>query len=64
VEAGCAKLVGTDTKRIVDAAAELLSDPASYQAMAKAKNPFGDGTSSKQILEILHKELRAASGAA
>ena len=57
VEAGCAKLVGTDTQRIVDAAAELLSNSASYQAMANAKNPFGDGTSSKQILEILRREL-------
>ena len=34
VEAGVARLVGTDPRAIVDAASELLDDPFAYEAMA------------------------------
>ncbi len=43
VEAGVARLVGTDTEAIVAAVSELLEDPAAYAAMAQAVNPYGDG---------------------
>ena len=43
VEAGTMSLVGTDRIAIVREAARLLTDPAAYQAMARAHNPFGDG---------------------
>ncbi|MBI4631820.1 MAG: UDP-N-acetylglucosamine 2-epimerase (non-hydrolyzing) [Chloroflexi bacterium] len=58
VEAGTAKLVGTDTKVITDEAAKLLDDPAAHAKMAKAVNPFGDGHSAERIVKILldHKE--------
>lgn len=53
VDAGVARLVGTDRGRIVSTVSELLDDPAAYAAMATGFNPYGDGTSSKQIADIL-----------
>jgi UDP-N-acetylglucosamine 2-epimerase (non-hydrolysing) len=53
VEAGTAKLVGTDANRIVGEAERLLDDPAAYAAMARAHNPFGDGRSAARIAELL-----------
>jgi UDP-N-acetylglucosamine 2-epimerase (non-hydrolysing) len=57
VNAGVVKLVGTVRERIVAEASTLLSDPAAYAAMAKASNPFGDGTASRQIADILAEDL-------
>lgn len=51
VTAGTAKLVGTDRSRIVTAALDLLQNPISYNTMANAINPFGDGQSSDRILQ-------------
>lgn len=51
VTAGTAKLVGTDRSRIVTAALDLLQNPSSYNLMANAINPFGDGQSSDRILQ-------------
>ena len=53
VEAGTAKLVGTDANRIVAEATHLLDDPEAYAAMARAHNPFGDGRASERIVELL-----------
>jgi len=49
LEVGVAKLVGTDRKKIFDEVCMLLNNPASYNAMAQAANPFGDGTASVLI---------------
>lgn len=57
VEAGTAKLVGTDFNKIVDNATKLLSDSDFYNSMANAVNPYGDGTTSKQIVEIISKNF-------
>lgn len=57
VTAGTAKLVGTETERIVTAAAQLLADTTAYQAMANAINPFGDGHAAERILEIVRNYL-------
>lgn len=51
VEAGTLKLVGTDTKVIYESAKELLENKQSYDKMAEAKNPFGDGNASRRIIE-------------
>ena len=51
VEAGTVKLVGTDSRRIINGVLELLDDEQVYQAMSVAHNPYGDGTASRQILE-------------
>jgi UDP-N-acetylglucosamine 2-epimerase len=53
VEAGCARLVGVRTEDIVAAARELFENPASYNAMARVKNPFGDGQASERIAQLL-----------
>jgi UDP-N-acetylglucosamine 2-epimerase (non-hydrolysing) len=55
VTGGTAKLVGTDANIIAAAASELLSNAGAYQAMATAINPFGDGTSSDQILAAVEQ---------
>ncbi len=53
VEAGCVKVVGTDKKSIIQHVEILLNNSSIYQTMAQAVNPYGDGTASKKIVEIL-----------
>lgn len=53
VEAGTAKLVGTDAATIVRETTRLLDDEEAYSAMARAHNPFGDGQSSQRICDLL-----------
>ncbi len=53
VEAGTAKLVGTNPDVITAAASQLLSDSNAYEAMARAINPFGDGKASERIVEAV-----------
>lgn len=53
VEAGTATLIGTETERIFEATAKLLRDSSAYNAMAKAVNPYGDGSASMRIREAL-----------
>ena len=55
VAAGTARLVGANATVIITETARLLDDPAAYQAMAKAHNPYGDGTASRQIARILDR---------
>jgi UDP-N-acetylglucosamine 2-epimerase (non-hydrolysing) len=57
VAAGTAKLVGTDPTRIVTEIFTLLDDKAAYESMARAHNPFGDGTSARQIVELIAREF-------
>lgn len=56
VEAGCAKLVGTDPEVIFENASILLTDRAAYAAMSGKQNPFGDGSAADRIVELLAKE--------
>ena len=51
--AGTAVVVGTDQRRIVDTASELLTSPAAYERMASAVNPYGDGHASERIVAAL-----------
>ena len=57
VEAGTVKLVGADRKRIVSAVSLLLENEQHYREMSTAHNPYGDGTASAQIIEILKNKL-------
>jgi UDP-N-acetylglucosamine 2-epimerase (non-hydrolysing) len=57
IDAGTARLVGTDRKVIVEALHELLSNEEAYQRMAKSVNPYGDGTASNRIATIVGKYL-------
>jgi UDP-N-acetylglucosamine 2-epimerase (non-hydrolysing) len=51
------KLVGTDRRRIVQEITELLENPVSYQTMAQARNPYGDGQAAAQIVQIIQAVL-------
>ncbi len=53
VEAGVARLVGTDVGTIVAAVDEMLDHENSYAAMARGANPFGDGRASERIVKDL-----------
>jgi UDP-N-acetylglucosamine 2-epimerase (non-hydrolysing) len=53
VEAGTAKLVGTDADAITRGVSMLLDDKSAYEAMARAHNPFGDGHAAKRICDLL-----------
>jgi UDP-N-acetylglucosamine 2-epimerase (non-hydrolysing) len=53
IEAGTARLVGTDPARILSETRRLLDDPAARQAMAHAANPYGDGHAAERIVEAL-----------
>jgi UDP-N-acetylglucosamine 2-epimerase (non-hydrolysing) len=53
VEAGVAKLVGTDEETILREAERILADPAAHAAMARAANPYGDGRAAERIVAVL-----------
>jgi UDP-N-acetylglucosamine 2-epimerase (non-hydrolysing) len=64
VDAGTAKLIGTDAADILREASLLLENADAYEAMARAHNPFGDGQASTRILDtsrsFLNERRRAA----
>ncbi len=53
VQAGTARLVGTDSNKIVSETSKLLDDPEAHRAMAQAVNPFGDGHAAERIVQAL-----------
>ncbi len=53
VDAGTAKLVGTDREDIVREASALLGDQSAYDAMSHAANPYGDGKAGERIASAL-----------
>lgn len=55
VEAGVARLVGTDRTKIVFETECLLKNESEYQRMARAVHPCGDGKAAERILEALHQ---------
>ncbi|MEA5418659.1 UDP-N-acetylglucosamine 2-epimerase (non-hydrolyzing) [Spirulina sp. CCNP1310] len=58
LQAGTARLIGTDGGAIAQATTELLTNSATYATMANAINPFGDGTAAAQILAIVDHYLQ------
>lgn len=57
VDAGTVKLVGTDRARIVFETTRLLEDPAAYEVMSRAHNPYGDGMAAGRIRESLQDDF-------
>jgi UDP-N-acetylglucosamine 2-epimerase len=53
VEAGIARLVGTDEEAIVREASRLLSDEPARRAMVATRNPYGDGKAAERIADVL-----------
>ncbi len=53
--AGTVKLVGTDFDKIVSEVSCLIDDPAAYERMSRAVNPYGDGLACSRIVATLMK---------
>lgn len=53
IEAGWARLVGTDPDLLLAEARRLLDDNAAVAAMTSGPNPFGDGRASERIAALL-----------
>ncbi len=56
VEAGTLQLIGTRYNAIVEAVTFILENEEQYQKMCGAKNPYGNGDTSNQIIKVLNKE--------
>jgi len=56
IDAGTAKLIGTNRELLVGELRTLLTQPAAYEAMANAVNPYGEGNAAEQIVEILLRQ--------
>ena len=61
VKAGTVLLAGTEEEEVYAQGARLLTDPAAYDAMAHAVNPYGDGEACRRIVDAIlwKKGLRA-----
>ncbi len=57
VNAGTLKLAGTDEEAIYKLTKELLTDKNEYDRMSKSSNPYGDGMSSKYIVDSIIKKF-------
>jgi UDP-N-acetylglucosamine 2-epimerase (non-hydrolysing) len=53
IEAGLARLVGTDEEAIFIETSRLLADPAALDAMTDAANPYGDGRACDRIADAM-----------
>jgi len=53
VEAGNAKLVGTDQQAIIQELTTLMTDGSARESMANIQNPYGDGTTCRQIADVI-----------
>lgn len=53
IRAGTLKLTGTDEEVIYQNFRLLLEEPAEYEKMSTASNPYGDGFASRRIADIL-----------
>ena len=57
IEAGTARLVGTDKDRIIEETEKLLYDENEYMSMARAVNPYGDGKAARRIVDIILEKI-------
>lgn len=58
VQAGIAKLVGTERRRILENVSLLLDDSSEYKKMAKAHNAYGDGRAARRIVKVCFEYSR------
>jgi UDP-N-acetylglucosamine 2-epimerase (non-hydrolysing) len=57
IEAGVARLVGTNRAMIVEEVARLLTDRSYRDSMTGGSNPYGDGQAAKRIVHALKQRL-------
>jgi len=55
IKTGCALLVGAKYSSIIEAVSKLIDDNDLYNQMVKAQNPYGNGHSSKKIVDAIIK---------
>lgn len=60
IDAGSARLVGTDREKIFNAVSGLLTRPDIYREMSRVSNPFGDGNAAKRITKAIVSYLGAS----
>ncbi len=61
VECGTLKLIGTKSEDIYDNIKLLLDNSEAYEEMSVAKNPYGDGFSSRYIADAIKKHFKEKS---
>lgn len=57
LESGTVHLVGTNYHLIVEEVSTLIEDPAAYEKMSKAVNPYGDGHACERIVNALRQTI-------
>ncbi len=57
IEAGTVKLAGVERERIYSLARELITNPAEYERMSKAVNPYGDGKACERIIAAIKNNI-------
>ena len=60
VDAGTVKLIGTSRSRLVKEVCQLFDSKTAYQEMAKAVNPYGDGSAARRTVDAI--KWKFASG--
>lgn len=60
VAAGTARLTGANAAAIVEHTSRLLTDPVAYEAMATARNPYGDGRAAERIVTEMRTHFAPA----
>jgi len=58
IEAGVARLVGTEGERIFREADHLLRDDAERLRLSRTEHPYGDGRAAERIVDIVLHKLR------
>src|SRR5450432_1021183 len=59
VQAGCARLVGTDPSAMVAAIRDVVTNRHTHATMARPVSPFGDGLAAHRIADTLIADLAA-----
>ncbi len=62
VDAGTVRVIGTDRDAVVREVTTLMNDPAAYERMAGAVNPYGDGKAARRIVAAIMREMRVPGG--
>jgi len=53
IDAGAARLVGTNREEIIATVLQLLDNPNEYRQMQRAINPYGDGNAAERIVDSI-----------
>ena len=57
IDVGVVKLIGSNKENVITEIENLITDREVYDMMAQFSSPYGDGTSSNQIVQILTDRL-------